>query len=93
MSVNRGTDKEDMHIMNRIMPFAAIQMQLEMIVLREVNQKERQMPYGITYMWNLKYDTNELLYKTNAQTQNGLVVATVGVRDEWKGSVGLTNVN
>ena len=21
------------------------------------------MLYGITYMWNLKYDTNELIYK------------------------------
>ena len=22
------------------------------------------MPYGISYMWNLKYDTNEPIYKT-----------------------------
>ena len=22
------------------------------------------MPYDITYMWNRKYDTNELIYKT-----------------------------
>ena len=22
------------------------------------------MPYDITYMWNLKYDANELIYKT-----------------------------
>ena len=22
------------------------------------------MSYDITYMWNLKYDTNELIYKT-----------------------------
>ena len=25
--------------------------------------KERQMPYDITYLWNLKNDTNELIYK------------------------------
>ena len=24
--------------------------------------RERQIPYDITYMWNLKYDTNELIY-------------------------------
>ena len=29
------------------------------------------MPYDITYMWNLKYDTNEPIYKieTDSQTQ------------------------
>ena len=25
---------------------------------------ERLMPYDINYMWNLKYDTNEPIYKT-----------------------------
>ena len=28
-------------------------------------------------MWNLKYDTNELLYETDSQTENRLVVAKV----------------
>ena len=23
------------------------------------SERERQMPYGIPYVWNLKYDTNE----------------------------------
>ena len=27
------------------------------------SDRERQAPYDITYMWNLKYDTNELIYK------------------------------
>ena len=39
------------------MPFAAPWMGLEIIILSEVNQ--RQILYDITYMWNLKYDTNE----------------------------------
>ena len=26
-------------------------------------------------MWNLKYDTNELIYETDSQTENRLVVA------------------
>ena len=29
------------------------------------SDRERQIPYDITYMWNLKYDTNEPIYKTN----------------------------
>ena len=32
------------------------------------NKSERQIPYDITYMWNLKYDTNEL-YKTETDSQ------------------------
>ena len=32
------------------------------------SERERQMPYDITYMWNLKYDTNEYTYEKN-QTQ------------------------
>ena len=27
------------------------------------------MPYDITYMWNLKYDTNELIYETETDSQ------------------------
>ena len=53
------------------MPIAATWMGLEIIVLSEVNQTERQMSYDITYMWNLKYDTNEPIYEaeTDSQTQ------------------------
>ena len=50
---------------NEIMPFAATWMQLEIIILREV--RERQIPY-ITYVWNLKYDTSEPIYETESQT-------------------------
>ena len=28
------------------------------------SERERQIPYDITYMWNLIYDKNELIYKT-----------------------------
>ena len=27
------------------------------------------MPYDITYMWNLDYDTNELIYETETDSQ------------------------
>ena len=36
------------------MPFAAIQMGLEIIILSEVNQTKKDTFYGITDMWNLK---------------------------------------
>ena len=44
-------------------------MDLEIIVLSEVNQRDIQIPYDITYMWNVKYDTNELIYKTETDSQ------------------------
>ena len=28
------------------------------------SEQERQIPYNITYIWNLKYDPNEPIYKT-----------------------------
>ena len=28
------------------------------------SERERQIPHGITYMWNLNYGTNEPVYKT-----------------------------
>ena len=33
------------------------------------SERERQIPYNITYMWNLKYDTNELVYQTETDSQ------------------------
>ena len=54
---------------NEIMPFAATWMDLEIIILSKVSQRERQIPYDITYMWNLKYDTNELIYETETDSQ------------------------
>ena len=49
---------------DEIMPFAAMWMQLEILILSEVSQKEKDIPYDITYMWNLKYGTNKPIYKT-----------------------------
>ena len=47
---------------NKIMPFAATWMDLEILILNSV--RERQISYDITYMWNLKYDIHEPIYKT-----------------------------
>ena len=48
---------------NEIMPFAATWMDLEIIRLRSKSERERQIPYDITYVWNLKYNINELSMK------------------------------
>ena len=34
------------------------------------SDRERQTPYDITYMCNLNYDTNELIYKTEIDSQD-----------------------
>ena len=48
------------------MPFAATWMELENLILSEMSQKDRQIPYDITYNWNLISSTNEhLLRKEN----------------------------
>ena len=30
-------------------------------------ERGRQIPYDITYMWNIKYDTNKPIYKTEPE--------------------------
>ena len=74
------------------MPSSAIWVDLEIIILREV--KERQI-YNIVYMCNVKNnDTNELIYKreTDSQTQktNLWLPNGKGDREEQIRSMGLT---
>ena len=47
---------------NEIMPFAAIWTDLEIIILSKVNQKRN-------IIWYHLYDTNELIYKTEIESQ------------------------
>ena len=56
---------------NEIMAFTATWMDLEIIILSELsqNEKDKYHMYDITYMWNLKYDMNELIYKTETNSQ------------------------
>ena len=52
---------------NEIMPFAATWMDLEMITLSAVSQRQRQISYDVAYIQNL-LKTNELIYKTDMNT-------------------------
>ena len=57
-------------IKNEIMPFAATRMHLEIIILSEVSQKEKdKYPMKSLIMWNLKYDTKGLIYQTGTDSQ------------------------
>ena len=38
-------------------------------VKQSKSERERQIPYDITSMWNLKYNTNELIYKAETDSQ------------------------
>ena len=81
---------------NEILPFASTWMDLEIIILSEISQTERQMPHDITYMWNLKYDTNELIYKTETDPQTQRTdedgsQEEGGVGEGWIGSLGLAD--
>ena len=52
---------------NEIMPFAKTWIDLQIVILNEISQKEKDKYHDITYMWNLKYDTNELIYEIDSQ--------------------------
>ena len=50
------------------MPFAAMQMDLEMILLKW-SKLDKDKHFMISHTWNLKYDTNELIYEAETDSQ------------------------
>ena len=67
--------------------FAATWMQLEILILSEVSQKEKDK-YHISHMLNLKYGTNEPIYRTETdfQTHRGQPSGCQGgVGRKWDG--------
>ena len=59
------------------------------------SERERQIPYDITYIQNLKYDTNELIYETetDSQTQRTDLWLPGGLGEGRTGSLGLADTN
>ena len=87
VSIDRGMDKKEVvHTYNGILlsyrkseigTSVATLRDLEVIILSEISQ--RQVPYNATHTWNLKYSTDELVCKTEADSQTEQpVVAGVG---------------
>ena len=62
---------------NEMLPFAATQLDLEIIILSEVNQTEKDK-YDITYMWNLKKKVQINILKTEVDTQRKQLLVTKG---------------
>ena len=64
---------------------------------RSKSERERQTPYDITHMWNLKYDTNEPIYKTETDSQSERTDLWLprgrGVGEGRTGSLGLAGTN
>ena len=57
-------------------------------------EKERQMLYDITCMWNLKYNRNELIHEAERDYRDRLVVAkTGGCGAGYFGPLGLADAN
>ena len=73
------------------MPFAVMWTEYHTMQMQSKSERERQIPYDIVYMWNLKYDTNALTYgrETVKDTENRRVAAEGGDMGEgWSGGVG-----
>ena len=69
------------------MPFTATCMQLEILILYAVSQKEKDKYHIISHMWNLKHGTNDPIYKTeidHGQGEHTYVCQGEGGR-EWNG--------
>ena len=54
---------------NEILPFAATWMDSENVILSEASSDKERQIYDITYMRNLKINTNESTYKTETDLQ------------------------
>ena len=55
---------------NKIIPLALTRMQLEILILGKVSQKEQDKNHMMSHIWNLVYGTNERIYRkeTNSWT-------------------------
>ena len=80
------------------MTFTATWMQLEILIVREVSQKEKdKIPYDITYIWNKKYGTNEPIYKTETDSHTWKTESWLprgkGLGEGWTERAGLVDAN
>ena len=72
------------------MPFIVTWMDLKIVLLSEASQREKDKYHhmDITYMWSLKYDTNELIYETRTDSQTKKANLWL---PKWKGGGGRIN--
>ena len=53
-------------------------MQLEIPILSDITQKEKDKYHMVSLMWNLKYGTNEPIYKTETDSQREQICCCQG---------------
>ena len=73
------------HTKDKLMPFVATWMELEILILTEVRQTKTQISYDITYLWNLKYGTDDPIYKTETDRGQGEQTYSSQVGVGWDG--------
>ena len=69
------------------MPYAATRIQFEIIILREVNEKEEDKYHGNIYMWNQRKGY-KLAYR---QYKNGVTDVEIKLYSDQRGSVNRSN--
>ena len=52
---------------NDVMQLGVTRMDLEIIIMSEMSEREKQISYHTLYMWNQKNGTNEITYKIESQ--------------------------
>ena len=70
---------------NKIMPLSATWMQLTILILSEISQKEKNKYHMMSHMWNLKYDAYEPVYKTERDSQTWRTDLLLPRGREWDG--------
>ena len=76
--------------------FAATWLQLEIIILNEVSQKEKDKYNMISHMWNLKSGKNEPIYKIKIDPwsrRRDFDCQGEGVGGGWTGSLRVVDAN
>ena len=62
---------------------------------KQSKSEEKQIPYDVTYMWILKYGTNELIYETETEPQTQRTDLWLpkggGLGEGWSGTLGLAD--
>ena len=67
------------------MPFEAAWMDLEVVILSEISQIEKEKYHNIPYIWNLKgNNTNELIFNTETDSQTQRRIQLLGRKDGGK---------
>ena len=57
------------------------------------SERERQIPYDITYIWNLIYGTNEPFHRKKIMDMENRLVVAKGGGVGWTGNLGLRDAN